>query len=231
MNFEEFLAFTERIQVESPDKMDTSMYLMQEALFQQYLKEQTSFDTDLFRDIAKQMRKLYESCQGEFISSSIMPIRSNGVIQGGIPQFYYEYIYFGDTWIRYAKIIDELGENERIGITSVPSVSKEVGNVGTLTFLAVNPQSENLEATLAYISTLARYMMGRKDSFLLADETTYMDTPFMKQCYELYKDGIVYFAMDSQIYWNAFQSYLDGKMELEDMVKELERKRKIYVEE
>ena len=231
MNFKQFLSFTEDAQKESGNKISISTYLMEEALFQQYLKEQTSFDTELFRDIAKQMRSLYESCDGEISSGQIMPSRFNGIAQGKIPQFYYNYIMFNSNWLDYAKMVTELGEEQRIGVTSMPSVSKKVGNVGTLTFLAVNPQSENLEATLSYISTLARYMMGLENSFLLADETTYMDTPFMKQCYKLYENGVVYFAMDSQIYWDDFQLYLDGEMELEEMIKEIERKREIYVKE
>ena len=231
MNFKQFLSFTEDAQKESRNKISIGTYLMEEALFQQYLKEQTSFDTELFRNIAKQMRSLYESCDGEIQSELLMPTRLNVIAQGEIPQFYYDYEYHGENWLDYAKMVTELGEEERIGVTSVPSASKKVGNVGTLTFLAVNPQSENLEATLSYISTLARYMMGLENSFLLADEATYLDTPFMKQCYELYENGMVYFAMDSQVYWDDFEAYLDGEMELEEMVSELERKREIYVEE
>ena len=34
-----------------------------------------------------------------------------------------------------------------------------------------------------------------------------------------------------QIYWNDFFEYLEGNIELEKMIEEIERKRKIYVEE
>ena len=37
--------------------------------------------------------------------------------------------------------------------------------------------------------------------------------------------------MDREIYWNLFWDYVDGKVELEEMIEEIERKREIYVEE
>ena len=39
------------------------------------------------------------------------------------------------------------------------------------------------------------------------------------------------FTTDSPNYWNDFWKYLEDDMELEDLVKEIERKRKMYVEE
>ena len=44
-------------------------------------------------------------------------------------------------------------------------------------------------------------------------------------------DGAVYFEMDREIYWTLFNSYVKGEIELEKMVAEVERKRKIYMGE
>ena len=38
---------------------------------------------------------------------------------------------------------------------------------------------------MKYISDFSKYMLKQKDYFLLADETTYTDTPFIKDCYEM----------------------------------------------
>lgn len=37
--------------------------------------------------------------------------------------------------------------------------------------------------------------------------------------------------MDEEVYENVFDAYLEGEIELEEMIEEIERKRKIYVEE
>ena len=124
-----------------------------------------------------------------------------------------------------------LGNSDIIGVTNIPRISEEIGNVGVLTFLAVNPQAENLEVTLDYISDFCKYMLTQKDTFLLADESTYTDIPFIKGVYEVYKEGALFFRMDSEVYADAFWDYLEGTMELEEMIEEIERKKEIYLGE
>ena len=144
-----------------------------------------------------------------------------------IETFYaYEY-YLNGLW-DYAELV---GNSKEVGVAGVPSMSEEVGNIGTLTFLAVNPNSQNLEATLQYVATFCHYMMTKQDSFVLQDISLYTDTPFVKECYETYANGDVYFWMDKEIYWNLFWDYVEGNMELEEMIEEIERKREIYVGE
>ena len=146
-----------------------------------------------------------------------------------IPNFFYEYnSHVSDLFNHYA---DRLGNADVFGIAGVPRIVEDTGNVGFVTFLAVNPQSENLEITLEYISAFCKHMIKQKDTFLLEDESMYTDTPFIKEAYKVYKDGAVFFHMSRDVYWNPFWNYMEGEMELEEMVKEIERKRKIYVEE
>ena len=160
-----------------------------------------------------------------------MPIRSNGVLQGELPEFFYESFAGKDLMVDYNKKIEELGVADRVGMTAIPKLSEDIGNMARLTFLAVNPQSENLEATLEYIATLCKYMVNQQDTFLLADTSMYTNTPFMMDCYELYAGGEVYFAMNDEVYTNLFEDYLEGNLELEELVSEIERKRETYVEE
>ena len=114
---------------------------------------------------------------------------------------------------------------------SVSKIAKELKNIGICTFFAVNPQSSDLEATLSYLSTLCYYLMQQKDTFLLKDKIMYIDTPFMQECYDLYKNGEIYFAIKKKVYTTIFEQYLEGELELEEAIEEMERKRKIYVEE
>ena len=120
---------------------------------------------------------------------------------------------------------------KEIGMQGVPKMEEDMKNCGTLTFMAVNPQSENLEATLEYISAFAKYMLTKQDSFLLADESTYTDTPFTKDWYELYANGTVYFGMESEVFLDTFNGYLNDTIDLETAIVEMERRRKLYLEE
>ena len=142
--------------------------------------------------------------------------------------FYYDYCVYQWELHRYK---DAVGDWDAIGMTSMPKMEEGMANVGILTFLMVNPQSENLEDALQYISDFSKYMLKQKDSFLLADETTYTDTPFTKDCYDVYANGAIQFEMDFSIYVDQLLAYADGEMTLEDMVAEMERRRKVYVGE
>ena len=124
-----------------------------------------------------------------------------------------------------------MGDWDAIGLAGVPKMEEGMENTGTLTFLMVNPQSENLEDALQYVSDFSKYMLKKKDSLILTDETTYTDTPFMKDAYELYANGAIQFEMDFNIYVNPFYEYANGETALEDMIAEIERRRKVYVGE
>ena len=224
MSLEEFFDFVEQVETQTPEKGSISHLVMIETLFGQYLNLYDTFDTEIFRNYAKQLRSIYESA-----GRLIMDVEfSTQLRQGNLIENFYSYHYYLSALWGFVEI---LGDSEEVGVVGVPSMSEEIGNIGTLTFIAVNPNSQNLEATLQYIATFCQYMMTKQDSFILQDISMYTNTPFIKECYETYAKGDVYFWMDTDIYWNLFWDYVEGKMELEDMVKEIERKREIYVGE
>ena len=75
--------------------------------------------------------------------------------------FYYDYIIYQWDLHQYK---DALGDWDAIGMTSMPKMEEDMANVGILTFLMVNPQSENLEEALQYISDFSKYMLKQKDN-------------------------------------------------------------------
>ena len=228
MDYREFIAFTEKAELETPEKITNVKTIVE--FFKQYLSVEDSFDTELFRRNAKQLKSLYQIA-GKYITASIMPISKNGVVQGDLPKFFYEYMFSRSSLLHYAENVEQLGDLENVGMMAVPKVSKEVKNVGTCTFFAVNPQSDNLEATLSYLSTLCTYLMTQQDFFLLADESMYSDNSLIKEYYKLYEEGAIYFQMDEEVYIHVFMQYLEDEIELEEMIKEIERKREIYTKE
>ena len=240
MNLEQFLILVEEVEKNVPEQGSISTYLIVDELFKQYLSSYDTFDTEIFRNYAKQIRLLYEEL------GSISKSRANiiSVIPAinmdkehyctkeqldAIPNFFYEYnSHVSQLFNFYA---ERLGEADVFGISGVPRIVEEGGNVGFVTFLAVNPQSEHLDIVLDYISAFCKHMITQKDTFLLEDASMYTNTPFIKEAYEVYKDGALFFSMDDDVYWNPFWSYMEGEMELEQMIEEMERKRAIYVGE
>ena len=126
---------------------------------------------------------------------------------------------------------ERLGDSDIIGVTNIPKLSEDIGYVGTVYFLAVNPKAKNLDVTLDYISDFCKYMVTQKDTFLLKDESLYTDTPIMKEYYEVYKEGEIVFSMEDELYWDVFWDYLDDEIGLEEMIEEMERKLRIYLGE
>ncbi len=239
MNFSEFLTLVEEVETNEPEKGSISTYMLIENLFLQYLQVYDSFDTDVFRGYAKQLKQIEENA-GRLAASEryINSIKTSWYSWEDrtysqeqldqIPDFLYDIDIYPDSILR---TVEHLGSSDIIGVSTMPKMSKDMGNIGTVTLLAVNPNSKNLEFTLEYVSAFCKYMMDQKDTFMLKDETLYTDTPIIKEYYEVFKDGTIAFDMDSDIYWNDFWDYLNGEIELEEMIKEIDRKLQIYMGE
>lgn len=223
MDFAEFLQFTEKIEQTSPEETAISFFTAREELLGQYLETYDTFDTQTFREYAKLFREIYERAEEQWKLGYIELTED-----GEKPDFYYNYQVYRYTLLQYA---EQLGNSKEIGVMGVPAIEGCAGNIGTITYLAVNPKSDNLEATLDYITTLTSYLMEQKNSLILADKSTYTDTPFMNDLYELYANGTIRFDMDSNVYLESFASYLEGQKELEEMIAEIERRRLIYIGE
>lgn len=239
MDLEKFLIFTEEAKEENPDYIDISEYVYKESLIRQYLSKYNTFDTDLFRKYAKIAKAV---CKYDWIfhgkiadsvcyDADIMPgMEEEYPLQtrGELPEFYYFYNVYSQA---LKSLQNNAGDMEEIGMLGVPKMEENMKNGGTLTFMAVNPQSENLEATLEYISAFSKYMLTKQDSFLLSDKSTYTDTPFTRDWYELYANGTVYFGMEGEVFLDTFHDYLEGTIDLETAIAEMERRRKLYLEE
>ena len=223
MDLAEFIDFTERVVAEDSDQIYISHLMLREQLFGQYLQRYDTFDTQLLRDYAEQFKKCKSWAFNKFIFQLLPKLQNRTIFD-----FYYDYCVY--QWDLH-KYKDALGDWDAIGMASVPKMEEGMENVGTLTFLMVNPQSENLEDALQYISDFSKYMLKQKDSFMLADETTYTDTPFTKDCYNVYANGAIQFEMDFSIYVDPFYEYANGETELEAMIAEIERRRNVYVGE
>ena len=221
MDYLEFLSFMKKVESEEPDLASMAVVTLLEELFMQYLTRHDSFDTDIFRSCISRLREIYAE-YGEWGTNDVY---GQSLSEGTIEDFYLDYAVYS-AW--FAKVAERIKDSEGYGISGIPRIADGIGNVGTITILAVNPQSENLEDTLKYITDFCNYMVTKQDSFVLADESMYTDTPFIREQYRLYANGAVDFRIDSEVYLDDFISYVKGEVELEDAIAEAERKMKIY---
>lgn len=98
-------------------------------------------------------------------------------------------------------------------------------------FICVNAASDNLDAALEYVKSLCSYLMERENTMMRKDKENYLDTELVKTLYDLYEKGTITFGVPEELYYDAWEEYLDGTMDLEQMIAEAERRRTIYREE
>lgn len=219
MDYGDFLEFVLQTEKENPELGWYTFYLLQEDFFGQYFQCQESFDTEMFREYAKKIRRFYEELGGSMT---------------GNPDLLQDTYYYGSS---VSDDLTGLWVEERnydlspYGVVSVPLMQENICPQGTITFLAVNPESDNLKDTLEYISEYAKYLLQQKNSFMLEDTSTYGDAPIIREVYEIYRQAYIRFDMDAEIYQTLFWDYAEGKLELEDAIAEMERRRNIYLGE
>ncbi len=180
--------------------------------FRQYFAENTSVDTAQFRNIMRLLAEYFEYSVENSIADDI--------------ESSCEYVIYENNYHFY--YITQMGENAKV--YGVPKLSTEGKNVGTCLFLAVNPYSDNLNATLNYISDWIAYTMKREDAPLFFANRTVDDTVYETSLYELYQKGEIGFTLDEDIY-EGYDEVLENITKLEDYIAETERKLKIYLNE
>jgi len=212
MSYEDyFSAFTSLTQEERA-KIDTPWVALWNEALRQYFAENTSVDTEEFRALVRVFSEYWEDLQG------------NG--RADYTEMWHQHVTHGSDYRAY--YITQMGENARV--YEVPKVSSDSKNVGTCLFLAVNPYSNNLDATLSYISSWIAYTMEREDTPLFFKDRVVGDSVYETSLYELYENGEIGFTLDYDVYM-GYDAVLQDISKLEAYIKETERKLKIYLNE
>lgn len=180
--------------------------------FRQYFAENTSVDTEQFRE----MLRLFSTCWKYMTEEEADDTIS----------FLYQYTIGDDYHMQY---LMQMGEDLRV--YGAPKLSAGgAKNNGTCLFLAVNPYSDNLEATLDYISEWSIYTKNQKDTPLFFAERAIGEDPYERSVYELYRNAEIGFAMSEEIY-GGYLEVLEDITKLEKYITETERKLKMYLYE
>lgn len=93
------------------------------------------------------------------------------------------------------------------------------------------PNSDNLSDTLDYIGTIAQYTLQQKNTYLFADKSKYEGESIISDIYDIFSGAKVGYAISAEIYKEAFDDYLSGKISLEDFIEEADRRLSAYLNE
>ena len=127
--------------------------------------------------------------------------------------------------------IEAFLSNPYVKAAMLPAVTDKDTFRVKCSFICVNAASDNLDAALEYVKSLCSYLMERENTMMLKDKEGYLDTELVKTLYALYEKGTVTFGVPEELYYDAWEEYKEGSMELDKMIEEAGRRLKIYREE
>lgn len=104
-------------------------------------------------------------------------------------------------------------------------------NPADCVFLCVNPSSDNLSATLEYITALCGYLSSKTNDFMLDDPTMYSDSPYIGELFEIYRDSQIFFRIPDEILFESVKQYRQGALSLDELISESNRKLSAYLNE
>lgn len=206
------------------DGYSAHCYQLTQNMLLNYLSANTSFNTELFRSFAE------FSKENANISSfpSYMPISCNAeneLFSGkGAGGFLFGYCFGSSRQLDFAEL-------DFLRARPIPQLEGISKNAVTCAFITVNPSSSNLEAALDYIGSLAKHLSTQKNSLILSDKSLYSDTDYMRDLYGIYENGQICFNVSSEIIFDDYIEYCSGRLDLDSLILEADRKYAAYLNE
>ncbi len=206
------------------DGFATHTYMFTQNLLIQYMANHSEFDTPLFRSFAEFTEENINVSDYTRYPVYFPPVGSawNYIYEEGAEKnclFTYERSGSETVWLA------ALGCFE---FAETPSIDMNDKTNATCAFITVNPASDNLEASLDYISSLAEYLSSQQNSFMLSDKSSYTVPDSL---YNLYADARIGFNISEEICYEAYVKYHGGEISLDEMIVECDRKMSAYLNE
>lgn len=211
ISYKEYFDAHSLLTAEDKTRVRMPWAMMFEFLFMQYFSENTTADTEEFRNLIRLFADNSEILMNHASNSS---------------NRFYEYVRYASEYS--AQHISELGD-ETLAY-ELPKYTEGAKNVGSCVFLAVNPQSEHLDATLAYISSWIAYKLKTGDKPLFFQQQEAPKTEYEASVQKLYRNGKIGYMMDGSVV-TGWEEVLKDVSKLEAYVKETDRKLQIYLKE
>jgi hypothetical protein len=185
----------------------------------QYMSVYTRFDNEEFRKLAAVLKEISNSYSLDLYfdnrSSLYFPERLENITLAVLDDRQTQRDFTARTDINAAALPSKYTDK----------------NIASCVFLCVNPSSKNLDAALDYISSLSRYLYGTPDSMMFEDFALYSDTDYAKDLYEIYKNGDILFRLPDDVFYDDYYFYINGGIDLDSLIAEVERKTAMFLNE
>lgn len=223
MNIESFLNILTRVKKDNVLKnlYFNSDFLIVNDFIYQYLRENKSFETELFIDIATLSKDKLNYMTSDDLGNTSLNVQFQ---TEGSTDFLFQLQDNIKNQMRYI-------ENAQLRATSIPSITNNQKNIATCYFLAVNPKSKNIKESLKYISSLSKYLLSNNKTIMKQDRTRYPSTMVMDDIYQIYASGDIKFTYPSELFLDEFEKYLLDEIDLETVIIESNRRLDIYLKE
>ncbi len=191
-----------------------------ENIISQYLSSYDTFDNELFRTLSSLIKnKLFEN-EDAFSNPKMTYANASGD---------FSRVAFGFT----SGIFDENIYNNTGGFLAAPFPYIE-GNdksVADFIFMCVNPASDNIEPALLYIAQVIKESRADKNNHMLKDSEIFSSSSYYKSVSEIYNNCVIRFALSHEIFINDFYKYIEGDLELEELIATADNKLNTYLYE
>ena len=208
---------------------DCTRYWLVQTQLIGYISENSSFDTEEFRQLAILLK---EQCTEDIFRGNFELYPALMTVQNGMEDRYYTSIYEKTLFTQLLYRIQQIALINDENLRAAPMPLSENGkSVAVCTFLCVNPYSDRLSETLAFIENAVNAMSAERNSCMLADQSTYESTAFARDIYSIYQNGQICFQIPSEIYAEDFERYCAGEIALDEFITEADRKVSAYLNE
>lgn len=114
-----------------------------------------------------------------------------------------------------------------------PKLSAKAKNTADCYYFCVNLNSDSLETALGYISAYCRYMLQRKDTYVIADRAAYTnaDSALVGDLYEIYANARVCFGLPKSVFEEDYVRFINGETGRGEFISEISRKVNMYLGE
>lgn len=216
-------------------RYDFIRYRFVENMLAQYLQNNDSFDTARFRELAVFLKekcgtdifKFDPMIYSDLISYNIY--KKLGIDDltdhSGYDGIYFTLLTTGEEQTAY------LSGDENLSAAPLPKISPDYKNNAVCTFLCVNPGAGNLENAKNYIGALTAELANKKNNLMTSSEKNYENNDYCKALREIYSDGQIYFAVPESIYYEGFDSYCAGGIDLETFIRDADGRMALYLGE
>lgn len=189
-----------------------------EIFLSDYLACYEKFDTPHFRALAEVLKnKIYGNYEAFSSNKKIEKVWATG----NTSNVAFTVLSDGYDYNNYSSVSKK--------VVNMPSISG-TGNIANCVFLCVNPDSEQLDKTLEYISELANSLRINDKNLSVRDAAVY-SSDFFESVSKVYSSGYVRFSLDNEIFLSNFYEYTDDKITLDEFIAEADRKLAAYLNE